>query len=65
MALLHKAGQTCSSTRLVSLFKGGGIALIPVTGLARCTRFLGGLFRCVFRGGVSWRKFDIGELFAL
>jgi hypothetical protein len=65
MALLHKAGRTCSSARLVGRVQGGSIALIPVTGLARCMRFLGGLFRCVFRGGVCWRKFDVGELFAL
>jgi hypothetical protein len=65
MALLHKAGRTCTRARLVSRVKAGGIAPIPVTGLARCMRFLGGLFRCVFRGGVSWRKFDVGELFAL
>jgi hypothetical protein len=65
MALFHKARRTRSSTRLVCRADGASIALIPRAGLTRRQTYFGGLFRCVWRSVVRWRKFHICELFTL
>jgi hypothetical protein len=65
MGLFRKAGRTRSRARFVCQAEGGNIAPIPTAGLARCSTFLGGLFRGDPWRGIGRRKFRGCERFDL